>query len=79
VTSEKLQLQGGLLNVADDSCRVLLRGSSSDYINASHVEYVVRDANVDVTRCCYIATQVLYNVASLFTNEKSELVQSFVV
>ena len=61
-----LQLQGGSLNVADDSCRVLLRDSSSDYINASHVEYIVRDANIEVTRCHYIATQVLLCYVVIF-------------
>jgi len=46
-------------DAADDSCRVVLHGSSSDYINASHVEYIVRDDNDhDVSACRYIATQV---------------------
>jgi len=47
-----------MTRVTDDSSRVLLRGSSSDYINASHIEYVVHDDEVAVAKCRYIATQV---------------------
>jgi len=52
------RLRGGPLIVADDSCRVVLRGSDSDYVNASHIEYVIRNTDVDITSCRYIATQV---------------------
>ena len=44
--------------VVDDSCRVVLQGSSTDYINASHVEYAIRSEDAEITRCQYIATQV---------------------
>ena len=59
------QPQGVSLNVADDSCRVVLKDSSSDYINASHVEYIVRSAE-DIARCRYIATQVQLSSSCIF-------------
>ena len=36
----------------------MLRDSSNDYISASHIEYMVCNDDVAVTKCHYIATQV---------------------